>query len=95
MTTLAHEKINITLPCEISEFFRRRAREANTTVDRVITTMAWTFMGKKESLGDPANAGAFDAELPQWEKDFIDQRLDMTRRHPDRLKPVAALFETL
>ena len=28
----------------------------------------------------------FDNELPQWEKDFIDERLDMAQRYPERLK---------
>ena len=44
MATLASERISVTLPGEVSAFFRRRAREANTTVDREIATMAWAFM---------------------------------------------------
>ena len=36
-----------------------------------------------------------DADLPQWEKDFIDKRLDMAQEYPERLKPVEMLFETL
>jgi hypothetical protein len=36
-----------------------------------------------------------DSELPQWEKDFIDKRLDMAQRYPGRLKPVEMLLETL
>jgi len=36
-----------------------------------------------------------DTELQQWEKDFIDMRLDMAQRYPERLKPVEMLFETL
>jgi len=36
-----------------------------------------------------------DANLPQWEKDFIDKRLDMAQRYPERLKPVEMLFEIL
>jgi len=38
---------------------------------------------------------ALDTALPQWEKDFIDMRLDMSQRYPERLKPVEMLFETL
>ena len=34
-------------------------------------------------------------DIPQWEKDFIDQRLDMAQRHPERLKSVEMLLETL
>ena len=36
-----------------------------------------------------------DNDLPQWEKDFIDKRLDVVQHHPERLKPVEMLFETL
>ena len=37
----------------------------------------------------------FNADLPQWEKDFIDKRLDMAQRYPERLKPVELLLKTL
>ena len=36
-----------------------------------------------------------DADLPQWEKDFIDKRLDMAQRYPEHLKPVEVVLETL
>jgi len=36
-----------------------------------------------------------DTELPQWEKNFIDKRLDMAQRYPERLKPVEMLLKTL
>ena len=36
-----------------------------------------------------------DTDLPQWEKDFIDRRLDMTQQYPERLKPIEKLLETL
>ena len=36
-----------------------------------------------------------ETDLQQWEKDFIDKRLDMVQRYPERLKPVEMLFETL
>jgi hypothetical protein len=35
-----------------------------------------------------------EADLPQWEKDFIDKRLEMAHCFPERLKPVEMLFET-
>ena len=35
------------------------------------------------------------ADLPQWEIDFIDKRLDMAQRYPERLKPIEMLLETL
>ena len=37
----------------------------------------------------------FDADIPQWEKDFIDKRLDMAERNPKRLQPIEMLFDTL
>jgi hypothetical protein len=36
-----------------------------------------------------------DADIPQWEKDFIDQRLDRAQHHPECLNPVEMLFEAL
>jgi len=36
-----------------------------------------------------------DTDLLQWEKDFIDKRLDMAQRYPERLKPVEMLLKTL
>jgi hypothetical protein len=38
---------------------------------------------------------ALDTDLPQWEKDFIDKRLDMAQSNPKRLKPVEMLLKTL
>jgi hypothetical protein len=38
---------------------------------------------------------SFGADLPQWEKDFIDQRLEMAQHNPERLQPVETLFEGL
>ncbi|MDR2358227.1 MAG: hypothetical protein LBD87_00305 [Prevotellaceae bacterium] len=38
---------------------------------------------------------SFGADLPQWEKDFIDRRLAMATHNPERLQPVATLFEGL
>jgi len=38
---------------------------------------------------------AFDAEISQWEKDFIDERLTMAQLYPERLQPIEMLFETL
>ncbi|MDR1154508.1 MAG: hypothetical protein LBL04_07335 [Bacteroidales bacterium] len=35
-----------------------------------------------------------DMDLPQWEKEFIDRRLEMAR-HPDRLQAIETLFEGL
>ena len=38
---------------------------------------------------------SFDADLPQWEKDFIDNRLAMAQVHPERLQPIETLFQGL
>ena len=37
----------------------------------------------------------FDINIPQWEKDFIDERLTMVQQYPERLQPIEMLFETL
>jgi hypothetical protein len=36
-----------------------------------------------------------DMDLPQWEKEFIDRRLEMAQQHPERLQPIETLFEDL
>ena len=38
---------------------------------------------------------AMDTDLPQWEKDFIDERLEIMEKYPERLKPIENLFEIL
>ena len=37
----------------------------------------------------------FDANIPQWEKDFIDERLNTAQCHPERLHAIEMLLETL
>ena len=34
-------------------------------------------------------------ELPQWEKELIDNRLEAIAKNPERLKPIEGLFEEL
>ncbi len=34
-------------------------------------------------------------EIPQWEKDFIDERLEIISKNPDRLKPINLLLDEL
>jgi hypothetical protein len=36
-----------------------------------------------------------DSDLPQWEKEFIDRRLELAKHHPERLRPIETLFEGL
>ena len=36
-----------------------------------------------------------DKEIPQWEKDIIDSRLDAIAKDPDSLKPISGLIEEL
>ena len=38
---------------------------------------------------------SLEPELPQWEKDFIDKRLDIVQRNPERLKPIEMLLKNL
>jgi hypothetical protein len=37
----------------------------------------------------------YDAPLPQWEKDFIDNRLSALNTHPEKIKPIENLFDNL
>ena len=34
-----------------------------------------------------------ETELPQWQKDIIDERLDAIAKNPQRLKPIESLFQ--
>jgi hypothetical protein len=36
-----------------------------------------------------------DTDIPQWEKDFIDERLKVVNDHPEHLHPVKDLFRKL
>ena len=36
-----------------------------------------------------------DSDLPRWEKELIDNRLDIAQQCPKRLKPVETLLDTL
>jgi len=36
-----------------------------------------------------------ESDIQQWEKDFIDERLAMVQQHPERLKSVEMLLNTL
>ncbi len=36
-----------------------------------------------------------EQELPQWEKDLIDGRLEAIAKNPERLQPIKNLFEEL
>jgi hypothetical protein len=38
---------------------------------------------------------SLDKDLPQWEKDLIDNRLEAIAKNPERLKPIEGLFEEL
>ena len=37
----------------------------------------------------------FNIDIPEWEKDLINARLDMVQNHPERLRPIEMLFENL
>lgn len=34
-------------------------------------------------------------ELPQWQKDMIDQRLELYKKHPERVMSVEQFFEQM
>jgi len=34
-------------------------------------------------------------ELPQWQKDLLDKRLDDYKNNPDKFKPIDELFDAL
>lgn len=34
-------------------------------------------------------------ELPQWQKNILDQRLEMYQKHPERVMPIEQFFEQL
>ena len=36
-----------------------------------------------------------EQELPQWEKDLIDERLEVITKNPKRLRTIESLFEEL
>ena len=36
-----------------------------------------------------------DVELPQWQKDLIDARLEKIKNDPNCLRPIEELFEEL
>ena len=38
---------------------------------------------------------SLEQELPQWEKDLIDNRLSAIEKNPNRLKPIIDLIEEL
>lgn len=38
---------------------------------------------------------SLDKELPQWQKDLIDSRLEAIATNPERLKPIEGLLEEL
>ncbi len=38
---------------------------------------------------------SLDTDIPQWEKDFIDTRLNLAHRHSENLRPIEELLETL
>jgi hypothetical protein len=37
----------------------------------------------------------FDSDIPQWEKDFIDMRVEMIQNKPERLRPIETLLNVL
>jgi hypothetical protein len=50
----------------------------------------WTLI--KNNYPDIEN---LEQDLPQWEKDLIDSRLEAIAINPERLKPIEGLLEEL
>jgi hypothetical protein len=50
----------------------------------------WTLI--KNNYPDIESVGN---DLPQWEKDLIDNRLNIIKANPTRLRPINELFEEL
>ncbi|WP_310560152.1 addiction module protein [Flavobacterium sp.] len=50
----------------------------------------WTLI--KNNYPDIEN---LEQDLPQWEKDLIDRRLEAIAENPERLKPIESLLEEL
>lgn len=50
----------------------------------------WTLI--KNNYPDIEN---LEQELPQWEKDLIDRRLDEIAKNPERLQPIECLLKEL
>jgi hypothetical protein len=55
-----------------------------------ITMKEWNLL---ESIYPEINNLGND--LPEWQKDIIDKRLDAIEKNPQRLKPMENLFEIL
>ncbi|WP_418892883.1 hypothetical protein [Limibacterium fermenti] len=47
----------------------------------------------KDKDGVSMDVEEITGDLPQWEKDFIDTRLETANKHPGRLHPPDQLFQ--
>jgi len=76
------------------------AREILNTADASIIQDLWLFFHSRKPAVATFRDGKIDiddleADIPQWEKDFIDQRLAIAKNHPERLQPIESLFQNL
>ena len=55
-----------------------------------ITMKDWNFI---ERIYPDINN--LKSELPEWQKEIIDERLDIIAKNPQRLKPIESLFQLL
>ena len=55
-----------------------------------ITMKDWNLI---ESIYPDINN--LERDIPQWQKDIIDERLDAIAKNPQRLKPIHSLFQQL
>jgi len=76
MTALAlEEPISVAFPRDIAAFLNRRAERDRLSIPQTLTVILAGVMEEDD----------LEEDLPQWEKDFIDQRLEIVQRHPERL----------
>lgn len=50
----------------------------------------WNFIKKNYP-----DIESIDEEIPNWEKNLIDSRLEAISKNPERLRPISELFEEL
>ena len=66
-----------------------RDNDGNNT-EVFITMKDWNFI---ESIYPDINN--LKTELPHWQKEIIDERMDIIAKNPQRLKPIESLFQAL
>ena len=63
---------------------------AGHTMAVIIPIKEWNEIREKHP-----DVEAIEGDLPQWQKDILDRRLQIIQNHPERLHPIEELFEEL